>query len=152
MDGAGVGRLNDGLGWLNEGLGRLNEGLGRLKDGLGRLDDGLGLLENDLCWKLDMRSDTEPPDLSRPSSWLLAIGEIRVAATTATTAARDLIIFLVNILLLLGPPNVTAAFAAHLPAAYTWVPKRMIPRLGGPPQPTPQINLAPLITLRFSRL
>ncbi len=28
IDGAGVGRLNDGLGGLNEGLGRLKDGLG----------------------------------------------------------------------------------------------------------------------------
>jgi hypothetical protein len=33
------------------------------------------------------------------------MGEISVATATATTAARDLIIFLVNILLLLGPPT-----------------------------------------------
>jgi hypothetical protein len=63
---------------------------------------------------LDMRSAVELPDLSRPSSRLPAIGEINVAATTAATAARDLIIFFVNILPLLGPPNVTAASAARL--------------------------------------
>ena len=69
-EGADLGWVNEGLGWLKDGLGRLKEGLG---DGLGRLNDGLGWLiegpelpENDLCWKLDMRS--APPDLSRPSA------------------------------------------------------------------------------------
>ena len=52
-----------------------------------------------------MRSPPEPPDLSRPSSRSPAIGEITMAAATTTTTARDLIIFLVNILLLLGPPT-----------------------------------------------
>jgi X-X-X-Leu-X-X-Gly heptad repeat protein len=111
IDGAGAGRLNDGLGALKDGLDRLKDGLGWLNEGLGRLvpTDGLELLENDLCM-LDIRSAIIVlPDLSRPSSRLPAIGEISVAATTAATTACDLIIFLVNILLLLGPPNVTAA-------------------------------------------
>jgi len=59
--------------------------------------------------------DMRLSDLSRPSSRLLTIGEINVAATTTAAAARDLIIlFFVNILLLLGPPNATAASAAPL--------------------------------------
>jgi X-X-X-Leu-X-X-Gly heptad repeat protein len=160
LDGAGVGRLtdglgrlndefgrlNDGLGRLDDGLGRLNDGLGRLDDGLGRLNDRLGLFEDDLCWKLDMRLAAGVLRLV-PSTRLPAIGEINVAATTAATAARDLIIFLVNILPLLGPPNVTAAFVAHIPAAYTRAPKRLIPRLGGPSA----IPASP-ITLLFSKL
>lgn len=52
-----------------------------------------------------MRSPIEPPDLSRPSRRLPTIGEISVTAATATTAARNWIIFLVNILPLLGPPT-----------------------------------------------
>jgi hypothetical protein len=145
IDGAGAGRLTDGLGRLNDEFGRLNDGLGRLDDGLGRFNDGLvrlddglgrlndrlGLFENDLCWKLDVRLATALLRLA-PSTRLPAIGEISVAATTAAIAARDLIIFLVNILPLLGPPNATAAFAAHIPAAYTRAPKRMIPRPGSP--------------------
>ena len=87
--------------------------------------DGLGLLENDLCWKLDARLPAEPLDLSRPSSRPPAIGEINVATATAATSTGeaclaptpDFLIFLVNILLLLGPPNVTAAFAARISAA-----------------------------------
>jgi hypothetical protein len=47
------------------------------------------------------------------------MAEINMAAATAAATARDLIIFLVNILLLLGPPNVTAASVAHKPAAIT---------------------------------
>jgi hypothetical protein len=35
-----------------------------------------------------------------------------VAATTTAAAARDLIIFFINILPLLGPPNATAASTA----------------------------------------
>ncbi len=140
IDGAGAGRLKDGLGRLNEGLGRLNDGLGRLKDGLGWLTDGLdrpaltdgpGLVENDLCWKLDTRPPIEPPaieppDLSRPSSRLPASGEINVAATTTAAAARDLIIFFINILPLLGPPNATAASAApYRSPAYRFISPRI---------------------------
>ena len=80
-----------------------------------------------------MRSPTEPPDLSRPSSRLPAIGAINVAATAATTAARDLIIFLV-ILLLLGPPTQPPRLRPHLSAAY------------------PPADPAPYIILLFSRL
>jgi hypothetical protein len=121
MDGADLGWLNDGglEGIDGTGLAPLNEGLGRLEliDGPGRLDprDGPGLLGNDLCCILDIRSRPAacPPadgpavarpelsGLSRPSSRLWAVGETSTAAITATTAARDLILFTANIFILL---------------------------------------------------
>lgn len=153
----GLGRLNDGLRWLNDGLGRLNDGLGWLTDGLDRLAliDGPGLLENDRCWKLDARFPTELPDLSRPSSRLLAIGETNTATATAATTARDRpllvlfrvetghrgdgIIFFFNILPLLGSPDATAT---------SGTPYSRLPTL----QPIPQVGLTPHIILLFSRL
>jgi hypothetical protein len=42
-----------------------------------------------------------PPDLSRPNNRLLAIGEINTATIAVTTAARELIIFTANMLILL---------------------------------------------------
>jgi hypothetical protein len=43
----------------------------------------------------------EPSDLSRPSSRLLAVGEISTATIAVTTAARDLVFISANILILL---------------------------------------------------
>ncbi len=61
----------------------------------------------------------EPPDLSRPSTRLTAIGEISMTAATAASAARDLVIFLADISLLLGPPTQPPRLRPHLPATYT---------------------------------
>ncbi len=117
-DGADLGALNDGALGVNDGadLGALNDGadLGALKEGLewleltdgpGRLDpiEWLGPLENDLCWMLDIRLSLRPPpaDLSLPHSRLLAVGATSRAANAVITAARNLVFFSANMVLLL---------------------------------------------------
>ncbi len=69
-------------------------------------NDGLGLPEKDL-WKPDAPAVPRPApsDLSRPCSSLLAGGESNTAISTAATAARELIFFSANILLLLPEPS-----------------------------------------------
>jgi hypothetical protein len=104
------------LGWLNDGrldeidgveLGRLKEELEwlELMDGPGRLDpiERLGPLEDDLCWMLDIRLLLPPPlpDLSLPHRRLLAVGATSMAANAVITAARNLVFFSANIVLLL---------------------------------------------------
>jgi hypothetical protein len=65
----------------------------KLRPELGPLKDGLAVAR------------PEPSDLSRPSSRLLAVGEISTATIAVTTAARDLIILSANILILLHAPE-----------------------------------------------
>jgi hypothetical protein len=142
-DGADRDGLKEGPDWLEKPRGEAPEP-----------DDGLGLPEKDL-WKPDAPAVPRPApsDLSRPCSSLLAGGESSTAISAAATAARELIFFSANILLLLPEPMLHTAPAQSKPTAahhnstvfkalrfhsavllpgFSWAPGRTAVRLGNP--------------------